>query len=114
MNWTNIATIDAVEQIKQQSNQTPCLIFKHSTTCSISLMAKSRLDRDWDFEDNVLLPYYLDLKTYRDVSNYIADTFQVHHESPQALIIHKGECIFDCSHLDVSIPELHDGLAEIK
>jgi bacillithiol system protein YtxJ len=107
----DLTTIESIEKIKQRSFQQPCLIFKHSTTCSISLMAKSRIEAGWDFEPDALEAYYLDLKVYREVSNYIADTFEVHHESPQALIIRNGQCIYDCSHLDITIAELHEGLA---
>lgn len=108
----NITTIQDIEKIKQRSFQQPCLIFKHSTTCSISIMAKSRVESSWDFEAAELEAYYLDLKAYRQVSNFIAETFDVHHESPQALIIRNGQCTFDCSHLDITVAELHDGLNE--
>ena len=64
----------------------------------------------WNFDATALEAHYLDLKVYRNVSNYIAETFQVHHESPQALLIRDGECIFDCSHLDISVAELAEGL----
>ncbi|MEY4937724.1 MAG: hypothetical protein RIS64_4083 [Bacteroidota bacterium] len=62
MNWYILNTIDGVEEIKARSHEMPCIIFKHSTTCSISHIAKSRLERDWCFEE-VIAPYYLDLKT---------------------------------------------------
>jgi bacillithiol system protein YtxJ len=112
MNWNTINSIEDIAQIKQRSMEQPCLIFKHSTTCSISLMAKSRLEMAWDFTPETLEAYYLDLKTYRSVSNHIAETFEVHHESPQALLIVNGECIYDCSHLDITVAELHEGLME--
>ena len=50
-----------------------------------------------------LLPYLI---TYRPVSQYIADKFSVWHESPQVLLISKGECIYDASHLDITVAEL--------
>jgi bacillithiol system protein YtxJ len=34
----------------------------------------------------------------------------VHHESPQVLLIVNGECIFDTSHLDISVSELQEAL----
>ena len=112
MNWINITSLDDIEQIKERSFDVPCLIFKHSTTCSISHMAKSRLEMTWDFDADTLESYYLDLKTFRDVSNYISETFHVHHESPQALLIRNGQCIYDCSHLDITVSELGEGLME--
>ncbi len=105
--WIPLSTEGQLADIVQQSNDVPCLIFKHSTSCSISLMAKSRLERSWDFAQDEIKPYYLDLLAFRSVSNAIAEKFNVYHESPQALLIRNGECTYDASHLDISVQELH-------
>jgi bacillithiol system protein YtxJ len=49
--------------------------------------------------------YFLDLIRHRDISNQIAEDFQVHHESPQLLVIKDGECILDQSHGGISLDE---------
>lgn len=54
--------------------------------------------------------FYLDVKRDRNVSSHIADSFGVHHESPQVLIIRKGECIYDASHFDISVEEIKETL----
>lgn len=108
MNWIKINAIEDIEAIKKRSFEVPCLIFKHSTTCSISSIAKSRLEKDWDFSSENLEPYYLDLLSYRLISAFIADTFKVYHESPQAIIVVNGEATFDTSHLDITVSELHE------
>ncbi|MDB5152182.1 MAG: ytxJ, partial [Mucilaginibacter sp.] len=40
-----------------------------------------------------------------DISNQIAQDFQVHHQSPQLLLIKDGECILDQSHSGISLEE---------
>ena len=105
--WIPLSSEGQLEDIVQQSNDVPCLIFKHSTRCSISSMAKSRLEKSWDFSADDIKPYYLDLIAFRDVSNAIVEKFGVYHESPQALLIRNGECTYDASHLDISVQELH-------
>jgi bacillithiol system protein YtxJ len=50
--------------------------------------------------------YYLDLISYRDISNAIETTFKVHHESPQLLLIKDGECIYETSHSEISAEDL--------
>ena len=50
--------------------------------------------------------YYLDLIRYRSISNRISELFDVHHESPQILLIKNGECTYDESHLSISIDEV--------
>jgi len=49
--------------------------------------------------------YFLDLIKYRDISSQVAHDFQVHHESPQVLLIKDGECILDQSHGGISVEE---------
>ncbi len=69
------------------------------------MMAKRRFELDWDnLPENIPL-YFLDLIQYRDISNQIAEQFQVYHESPQLLLIKDGECILDQSHGGISVDE---------
>ncbi len=83
------------------------MIFKHSTTCSISATAKSRLERQWaDVGLGQVTPYYLDLLSYRPISNKIAEEFSVRHESPQLLVIKDGECQYHGSHLGINLQEV--------
>jgi bacillithiol system protein YtxJ len=104
MNWNPINSLDQLEQIKTASFNTPQVIFKHSTTCSISRMALDRFERA-TAPENVDF-HYLDLLNYRAISNEIATFFQVHHESPQVILIKNGECIYDESHYGIMMDEL--------
>lgn len=104
MNWQPINTIDQLEQIKSASFTKPQVIFKHSTTCSISRMALDRFERA-NAPENVDF-HYLDLLNYRSISNAIAEFFQVHHESPQVILVKNGECIYDESHYGIMMDEL--------
>ena len=106
MKWISLLTKEQLDDLVQRSYTTSCLILKHSTTCSISYMAKSRLERDWRFEEGDMIPYYLDLQSHRDLSREIAERFEVYHESPQVLLIKGGVCVYDASHLDISFAEL--------
>jgi len=108
--WIPVSTRQQVDDIAARSETLPCLILKHSTTCSISAMAKYRLEDDWPFGTDELEAYYLDLLSHRDVSAYIAEKFSVHHESPQILLIRNGDCFFDASHFDITIPEIREVL----
>ena len=105
--WISLTNEGQLEDIVKQSNTIPCLIFKHSTRCNISSMAKVRLEKGWDFDANDMKPFYLDLISFRNVSEAIAEKFGIYHESPQVLLIRNGECTYDASHLDISVEELH-------
>lgn len=109
MAWTNLTDTAQIEEIANKtSHETPCLIFKHSTTCSISQIANQRIQELKDHKDLKL--YYLDLLKNRDVSNFIAEHFSVHHESPQVLIIKNGECVYEESHLGIQKSEVFENL----
>ncbi len=104
IDWNVITTTEQLTAISEKVNH--FFIFKHSTTCSISAMAKSRFERDWNESLSNAKPYLVDLLKYRAVSNAVTEKFCVHHESPQILLIQNGECIYDASHLDISFAEL--------
>jgi bacillithiol system protein YtxJ len=104
MQWNILTDIAQVEDIK--ANEGYSLIFKHSTRCPVSAMAKRRFEMDWDVIPSEVSLHFLDLIAYRPVSAHIAETFQVHHESPQILLIKNGDCILDASHGDISADEV--------
>lgn len=108
MNWIDLHDIQQLADIKELSKKRPQVIFKHSTRCSISSMAKSRLERSeqppaGDF-------YYLDLLKYRSLSDQVAEDFSVAHESPQVIIIKNAECVYDESHSGIQMEEIAEQL----
>jgi len=103
MNWTSLDTAEQLDGIKQKPGYS--VIFKHSTRCSISMMAKRRFELDWDQLPGEVPLYFLDLIQHRDISSQVANTFSVHHESPQLLLIKDGECILDQSHGEISVED---------
>ncbi len=106
MNWIELASAEQLDAIITASATKPQIIFKHSTRCSISTMAKSRLERASKPDE---LPfYYLDLLSYRPISNKIAEVFDVEHQSPQVLVIKNGECVYTESHSGISMDEILD------
>ncbi len=109
MNWTPLTEESQLDTIIEESKSQPVVIFKHSTRCSISSMAKNRLDRE-KAPDNMKF-YYLDLIAYRPISNKLAEVFHVHHESPQVLLIKNGECTYDESHNGISMNEIAEQAA---
>lgn len=106
MEWKDLTGLSQIEDIVQTSFQEPVVILKHSTRCSISHMAKARLDRE-SLPEGIRF-YYLDLIAHRDISNALAEKFSVHHESPQILLIKNGDCIYDESHNGITFHEIID------
>lgn len=106
MHWIHLTEEEQLKQVISKSQIRPQVIFKHSTRCSISAVALQRLQKtaqpsDIDF-------YFLDLIANRALSNKVAEVFRVRHESPQVLVVRDGECIYDESHLGISMNEIVD------
>ena len=93
-----------LEKIVERSATRPQVIFKHSTRCSISSIAKSRLDKDKQPENTDF--YYLDLISFRSLSSKIAEVFNIYHESPQVLVIRNGECVYEESHMGITMKNI--------
>lgn len=104
MNWIPLQTEEQLNTIVADSASKPQLIFKHSTRCSISSMAKNRLYKN-DLPEGIDF-YYLDLLKYRSISNKIADMFDVHHQSPQVILIKNGKSVFDESHSGIMMEDI--------
>jgi bacillithiol system protein YtxJ len=104
MNWIALNDETQLNEIIAASNTIPQVIFKHSTRCSISSMAKNRLDKK-NAPDGINF-YLLDLIKYRSISNKIAEIFQVTHQSPQVLVIQNGKCLFNESHSGIHFDEI--------
>ena len=111
MTWNELTSIDQLDQLVDESKERPVLIFKHSTRCSISSTSLGRLERNWKVEEvGAVKPYYLDLISFREISNLIAQKFEVEHQSPQILVIENGKCVFDRSHLEIDYASIKNRL----
>lgn len=115
MNWIKLTTLEQLDQIKEESKVHPVLIFKHSTSCSISRASLDRLERNWNAEETgKLKAYFLDLLSYRSVSNAIATQFSVPHQSPQVLLIEGGRAVNDWSHFDINFNAIKNQLPQLN
>ncbi|MFD1874013.1 bacillithiol system redox-active protein YtxJ [Hymenobacter bucti] len=106
--WLPLTQPDQLTDIVRESHEHPVIIFKHSTTCSISATAKAKLERQWP---DAALPegtplYYLDLLRFRPISAQIAQEFGVQHESPQLLLIQDGKCTYHASHMGIRLADV--------
>jgi bacillithiol system protein YtxJ len=109
MNWNKLESEEQLERIQTESKNKFVLIFKHSTTCSISRTALDRFQRNWNPEAmKEVQPYYLDLLAHRGLSNQVAKFFDVEHQSPQLLVIRNGQSIYDRSHFDIDFQSVKE------
>ena len=112
--WTNLTEENQIDEIIALSNSVPVYIFKHSTTCGISAQAKENVEISFKNTDKPLKFYYLDLLKYRSISNAVASKLNVHHQSPQLILVHDGQVAFTTSHHKIKANILEDSLSLLK
>jgi bacillithiol system protein YtxJ len=109
--WANLTEEKQIAEIMALSSSIPVYIFKHSTTCGISAQAKENIELSFRNTDKSFLFYYLDLLKFRPVSNEVASTLNVHHQSPQLILIHDGQVIFTTSHHKIKATIIEESLS---
>jgi len=102
MKWISLTESAQLKTISEESENMTIAIFKHSTSCGISKMILKRFEAEAKSADlaNTKM-YYLDLLSYRSISNEIAKIFNVRHESPQLLVIKNGVVKHHSSHSSI-------------
>lgn len=96
----------------EQSKQKPVALLKHSIACPISAQGQKEFV---GLEDNGDPPLYAVVVQYaRDLSNHIAETLGVRHETPQVLLIKNGEVFYDASHYDIKTDALRSAAQGVE
>ena len=97
--WQTLTTQLELQEAISASDSRPCIILKHSTRCSLSSMAKSRLEKGFDQRFQY---YIIDVIRHRDISDSVARVYGVEHESPQAFLLRDRKLLEVKSHLAIS------------
>ena len=105
--WNPIQSEQDLENAVKKAYQQKIAIFKHSTSCFISKTVLKNFEKEIEsVEENNTVLYFLDLLAYRNLSNKIAEDFNIRHESPQLLVIENGKVINNASHQNISISQI--------
>jgi bacillithiol system protein YtxJ len=98
--WIELTTLEQLDEIVSLSAAHTCVIFKHSTRCIVSRTALKQFEMEFVPNDKIKL-FYLDLLSFRPISNAIAERFNIEHQSPQIIVIKNGKVVFSTSHSDI-------------
>lgn len=102
-----ITTTSELDAALANSDSRGVFLFKHSTTCPISSSAYRRVAEYLEGQGPQAVPLYLvKVIESRPVSNEIAARFSVRHESPQALLVREGRCVWNASHGSITAPAM--------
>lgn len=96
-----------------QAATRPLVIFKHSTTCGISMQAYEEVDRFLEGTPSTADVYLVDVHASRAVSNEIAARLHIRHASPQVLLIRDGTVRWHASHFRVTAEAMRAALQPV-
>jgi len=97
--WNALTESKQLDEIIANSNTKYQAIFKHSTRCGVSSGVLRQFERQEDSGEIDF--YYLDLLSFRPISDEIAAKFGVIHQSPQLLVFKNGALTAHESHYDI-------------
>lgn len=102
MNWNKIKSEADLLRLRDLSEEGPILLFKSSPRCSVSAVVGNRLDAGLKESADLFTGFFVvDVVFERPLSQKIAAEYGVPHESPQALIISRGSCVYHTSHFSI-------------
>lgn len=98
------------------SNEHDVWFFKHSSTCGISTAAWREFESfvgDANGDDSALY-CLVEMQHARDVSQALAEKLAVRHESPQAILVRRGEAVWHASHWSITKKALGAVKSELR
>ncbi|RJX40099.1 bacillithiol system redox-active protein YtxJ [Paenibacillus pinisoli] len=103
MTYREITTAEEWDNVFQESESKPLVVFKHSTTCPVSANAHEEFSNYLGGSPKDNIDYVLvKVIESRPVSNKIAEDTGVKHESPQIIYIDKKKKVWTASHWSVT------------
>lgn len=104
---------DDFAALLNESMLKPVFLLKHSTRCPISREALAEFQRMQGDSTNAEF-WQVMVVEHSDLSDKIAEATGIDHESPQAILFHQGEAIWNDSHLYVDIEAMQKALSAIE
>tara|TARA_B110000879_G_scaffold201418_1_gene276499 strand:+ start:31 stop:255 length:225 start_codon:yes stop_codon:yes gene_type:complete len=74
-------------------------------------MAHRRLETDAPELTSTVNLKYLDLIAYRDISDWLANTLNVTHQSPQVILVQNKEVVHIATHSEINSAEILEVIA---
>ena len=92
-------------QLEEIQQGVAAYIYKHSTQCPVSSLARKQVERFQQKHPEVQV-YRLDVVEHRSLSDRVATNWGVRHESPQVLIVKGPQLLWSGSHFQVTLRKL--------
>lgn len=98
---------ESVDELLRRSQEQPLVIFKHSLTCSLSADAYEEMTR---FQGRVVL---VPVQRARNLSREIENKTGIGHQSPQVIVLFRGQVVWNASHWEVRADTVVEALRSL-
>ncbi len=103
---------DTLAQVFEHSDNEPVVIFKHSVTCAISAMARRRMLHLYEDDDPPV--YEVVVQSSRPLSQRIEQSLGIRHESPQVIVLHKQQPVYNTSHGMITVDNIRTAITQVS
>lgn len=106
-----LKSVEQWDQALKATSEKPLLIFKHSTSCSVSAGAHEELMNYIKDTNTAPVDFAIvHVIEERPISNTIAEQLGIKHASPQAILVKDGQPVWDTSHWHITYSFLSEKL----
>lgn len=104
--FVRVTEKSSFEDLAVRSKTQPVVIFKHSLTCPISAAAYNQME---EFAGEVTL---VEVQRARELSREIESRLGITHESPQVIVLHNGQVIWNASHFSITVAAVNKAVSD--
>lgn len=100
--------MESLDALTARAKDGRLVIFKHSLTCPISSAAYDQMSR---YDGEVAL---IEVQEARQLSNEIENRLGVPHESPQVIVLNKGQVAWNASHFKITAEAVAEAVRKVE
>lgn len=93
-------------EILEESHKSPVIIFKYSNSCGSSDTLKNEIKSRIEKQKIKHTVFLVTVQNQRNLSNKIAEWFNIKHESPQIFLIQNKNIVYTAHHKEIDLEKL--------
>ncbi|HEY3251335.1 MAG TPA: monothiol bacilliredoxin BrxC family protein [Ignavibacteria bacterium] len=108
MNWIPVDSEEKLDEIKKLSAGKRVLLLKYTPEQTVNSLVRMVLEREWNPKEMNMDVFLLDVDEYPVLSEKATVDFNIPHDTPQALIVENGKCVFSANHGKIDFRTLRE------
>jgi thioredoxin 1 len=100
-----LSVLETEDELARVLTAASAVLYKHSPICALSAVALRQVRRFAQAHPDIPV-YVVDVVGQHALSDHIESAFHIPHQSPQAIVLRRGEVVWNTSHLGVTARRL--------